>query len=88
MKDLARVRRPEFAEGLYRREASLSWRFGIVDVTHRDFDGDVCPLAEGGDLYDRDTSLPRGRESQRRVRRNGRWNEDGSPPAGGFEKAV
>jgi hypothetical protein len=74
MKDLARMGCPELSEGLDRGEASFSRCFRIVDVAHRHFHGDVRSLAEGGDFDDGDTSLPRGRESKRRIGRDRRWN--------------
>ncbi|HVD30848.1 MAG TPA: hypothetical protein VNE19_03955, partial [Methylomirabilota bacterium] len=88
MKNLAGMSGPEFAERLDRGEASLPRRFGIIDVAHRHFDGDIRPLTEGGDLDYRNAPLPRGRESKRRVRRDRRRNENGSTPAGGFEKSM
>ena len=79
---------PQFAERVDRGEASLPRRFRILDVAHGHFHRDIRSLAEGGDFDYRDTSLTRSRESKRRVRRDCRWNEDGSTPSSGFEKSV
>ena len=82
------MRRPQFSERIDRGQARFSRCLRIVDVAHRDFHGDVRSVAQGRDFDDRDTSLPRSRKAKRRVRGNCRWDEDGSPPAGGFEKPV
>jgi hypothetical protein len=57
-------------------------------VAHRHFHGDVRSLAKGGNFDYRHTALARGGESERCIRRDCRWNENGAPPAGGVEKAM
>src|SRR5213593_4906111 len=85
---LPRMGRPEPAEGLNCGDPGRRRRLRVIDVTHRHFYGDVRPFADGSQLNDRDTSPTCGRESKRCVRRDGRWDEDGSTPTGRLEKAV
>jgi len=78
----------QFAQSFDRGNAGLAWSFRVVDVTDRDFHGDVRSAAERGELHGGYAPLSGCRQAKRRVGRDCRRYEDWPAPAGGFEEPV